>query len=205
MKDKCDFVKPGEFHLYYGGMWSGKTQKLNSIISPLDVLKQKGLTDFLTIKPKIDTRQERSLGFNPVLIEHPRVISELVNKNIETVIIDEIQLFDNGIFVAVNDLLGDNKYVVAAGLDRDFRGEYFGPMQGLLALAELKGKSERLGGGVCAYKNCRRIAERTQRLVDGYPADYYDPIIIIEGENKKITYEPRCLKHHNVPNSPKSI
>lgn len=84
--------------------------------------------------------------------------------------------------------------VIAAGLDLDFKGEPFGPMPELLARAEFVTKLS----AVCTVCGC--AATRTQRLIDGKPADFNDPIIKV---GAKENYEARCRKHHIVPNKPK--
>ncbi|MBP8718896.1 MAG: thymidine kinase, partial [Candidatus Atribacteria bacterium] len=78
-------------------------------------------------------------------------------------------------------------------LDQDFRGEPFGPIPALLAIAEYVDKLQ----AICMV--CGRPATRTQRLVNGKPADYNDPTILI---GAKESYEARCRQHHEVTNRP---
>lgn len=83
--------------------------------------------------------------------------------------------------------------VVLAGLDTDFRGEPFGFVPLLLAAADEVTKLQ----AICVV--CGEPASRTQRLVDGRPALYTDPIVLIgAGE----TYEARCRRCHEVPGRP---
>ena len=84
---------------------------------------------------------------------------------------------------------------IAAGLDMDFRGEPFGPMPRLLAIAESVDKLE----AVCMV--CGAPASRTQRLVNGEPAHFSDPIIMVGAWE---VYEARCREHHVVPGRPQS-
>jgi thymidine kinase len=72
----------------------------------------------------------------------------------------------------------------------DFRGEPFGPMPALLALADDIQKLH----AICV--TCGEDATRTQRLVNGQPANYHDPIIMVGASE---AYEARCRKHHSVP------
>ncbi|MDD5635300.1 MAG: thymidine kinase, partial [Atribacterota bacterium] len=96
--------------------------------------------------------------------------------------------------IRVVQLLADEgKRVIIAGLDQDFRGEPFGPMPQLLAIAEYVDKLY----AICMV--CGRPATRTQRLVNGKPADYNDPIILV---GAKESYEARCRQHHQVANKP---
>jgi thymidine kinase len=80
--------------------------------------------------------------------------------------------------------------VIIAGLDMDFRGEPFGCMPELMARAEKVDKLQ----AICMV--CGEPASRSQRLVDGRPARYHDPVIIVGAAE---IYEARCRKHHEVP------
>lgn len=79
--------------------------------------------------------------------------------------------------------------VILAGLDLDFRGEPFGLMPELLARAEFVEKLT----AICA--RCGAPATRTQRLVNGKPARYTDPVILVGAQEH---YEPRCRACHQV-------
>lgn len=203
MMEKCDFVKPGTFDLYYGPMYSGKTEALERVLNPISFLRhKKGLTDFIFIRPSNDKRVQRACKYEHVYVDFkdPSEILKLAEKpNVDTVAIDEIEFFSEEIVKVVKTLLKKSKYVVAAGLDLDFRGESFGEMDKLFYLSRLFGNSYFLNHAVCSYQNCRNIAKRTQRLFRGQPADYYDSVVVVEGEDNDRTYEPRCVKHHFVP------
>jgi len=80
--------------------------------------------------------------------------------------------------------------VICAGLDLDFRGEPFGPMPRLMAQAELLDKLH----AICVV--CGAPASRTQRLIDGQPARFDDPVIVIGAAEK---YEARCRDCHQTP------
>jgi len=80
--------------------------------------------------------------------------------------------------------------VIIAGLDTDFRGEPFGPIPVLMAKADVVDKLH----AICMV--CGDPACRTQRLVDGKPARYDDPVVIVGGSE---LYEARCRAHHEVP------
>lgn len=101
--------------------------------------------------------------------------------------------FDNEIIDVVQHLANSGYRVICAGLDQDFRGEPFGKMPDLMAIAELVTKLQ----AVCAV--CGSPASRTQRLINGAPASYDDPIILVGASE---SYEPRCRHHHEVPKSP---
>jgi thymidine kinase len=113
----------------------------------------------------------------------------------EVVAIDEVQFFDDAILQVVEKLAGNGLRVIAAGLDQDFRGEPFGPVAALMALAEYVDKLQ----AICVV--CGAPASRTQRLIDGRPARYDDPVILVGGSER---YEARCRACHAVPGRPHS-
>ncbi|MCK5430050.1 MAG: thymidine kinase, partial [Anaerolineales bacterium] len=105
--------------------------------------------------------------------------------------IDEAQFFDNEIVAIASDLADQGKRVIVAGLDTDFRGEPFGPIPILMAQAERVDKLH----AICM--TCGEPASRTQRLIDGEPARYDEPVVVVGAAE---LYEARCRKHHKVPN-----
>jgi thymidine kinase len=104
--------------------------------------------------------------------------------------IDEAQFFDDGIVDVIEGLASKNIRVIVTGLDMDFRGEPFGCIPELLARADKIVKLQ----AICM--TCGEPANRTQRLVDGKPARYDDPIVIVGASEM---YEARCRAHHEVP------
>jgi len=119
-----------------------------------------------------------------------------VKNDTDAVVIDEVQFLDDGI-VLVAEMLADNGIrVIVGGLDRDFRGEPFGPMPELLARAEFVTKLT----AICVKSGLP--ATRTQRIIDGKPANYHDPLILV-GANE--SYEPRSRHYHEVPGKPKKV
>jgi Thymidine kinase len=104
--------------------------------------------------------------------------------------IDEAQFFDEGIVKVIENLAAKGMRVIVTGLDMDFRGEPFGCMPELMARADKVDKLQ----AICM--KCGEPANRTQRLVDGKPAHYHDPIVIVGASEM---YEARCRAHHEVP------
>ena len=109
------------------------------------------------------------------------------------VAIDEAQFFDDQLPYVCEHLAKKGKRVMIAGLDSDFRGEPFGIMPQLLTSAEFVTKLT----AVCVQ--CGAPATRTQRLVNGKPAKYDDPIILVGAAE---SYEARCRHCHDVPKRP---
>ena len=117
-------------------------------------------------------------------------IAERVRPDTQVVAIDEVQFLDPGIVGVVTDLADHGVRVIVAGTDMDFRGEPFGPMGALLAVAE---KVDKLYA-ICVV--CGQLATRNQRLIDGNPAPAEGPTIQVGGTE---TYEARCRNCHVVP------
>jgi thymidine kinase len=104
--------------------------------------------------------------------------------------IDEAQFLDDGIIPLVTSLAGRGRRVIVAGTDTDFRGEPFGPMPSLMAVAEVVDKLH----AICVL--CGGPASRNQRLINGQPAPYDSPTIMVGGTE---SYEARCRMCFSVP------
>ncbi len=117
-------------------------------------------------------------------------LAERVEPGVEVVAIDEAQFLDTGIILVVNSLADRGVRVILSGTDMDFRGEPFGPIPGLLAIAEQVDKLH----AICV--RCGELATRNQRLIDGRPAPAEGPTIQVGGAE---TYEARCRRCHEVP------
>ncbi len=116
---------------------------------------------------------------------------ELLATDVDVAGIDEAQFFDEGLATLANRLLDRGVTVIAAGLDRDFRGEPFGPLPALLAAADEVMKLK----AVCM--KCRSLeGSMTQRLIDGLPAPRNSPQILVGASE---AYEARCRQCHEVP------
>jgi len=183
----------GRIEVICGSMFCGKTEELIRRVRRAIIAKQK----VKVFKPAIDDRYgiERVTSHNGQTVEAIPVKSShdilgLANGGTTVVAIDEAQFFDDGIVDVVQELADKhNIRVIIAGLDLDFRGEPFGSMPFLLCIAEDVTKLH----AICVV--CGEYASRTQRLVNGKPARYDDPIILVGAQE---SYEARCRKHHVV-------
>jgi thymidine kinase len=117
-------------------------------------------------------------------------IFRLVRPETELVAVDEAQFLDAGIVGVATELAGRGVRVILAGTDTDFRGEPFGHMGALMAVAESVDKLQ----AICVV--CGDLACRNQRLVDGKPARWDAPTIMVGGRE---SYEARCRRCHEVP------
>ena len=125
-----------------------------------------------------------------VPIDTPEQIVRQLSAGTQVVAIDEAQFLDESIVDVVTQIAGSGKRVILAGTDTDFRGEPFGPMPRLLAVAEVVDKLH----AICVV--CGNPASRNQRLIGGKPARYDSPTIMVGSAE---SYEARCRRCHAVP------
>jgi thymidine kinase len=183
----------GSIEVITGSMFCGKTDELIRRLRRATIARQK----VQVFKPIIDTRyavekvtSHAGSEFDAQPIHSARQILELLDPQTTVIGIDEAQFFDPQI-IPITEVLADRDLrVIIAGLDTDFRGEPFGPIPTLMAKAEIVDKLH----AICMI--CGEAASRTQRLVDGQPARYDDPVVIVGAAE---LYEARCRKHHEVP------
>ncbi|WP_138420773.1 thymidine kinase [Aquibacillus sediminis] len=187
----------GWVELICGSMFSGKSEELIRRVRRATY----GNLSVRVFKPAIDSRyaEESVVSHNGASIlarpvDSAQDIVANMDEDIDVVGIDEVQFFDEKIIEVVDELANLGHRVIVAGLDTDFRGEPFGPMPSLMALSESVTKLN----AICPV--CGSPASRTQRLIDGNPASYDDPIILVGASE---SYEPRCRHHHEVPNRPR--
>lgn len=186
----------GSLEVITGSMFCGKTEELIRRIRRAAIAKQK----VQVFKPAIDVRYDEQKvtshaghNFDAQPISSAEQILDYLEADTTVVAIDEAQFFDDSIVPLTQRLADQGIRVIVAGLDTDFRGEPFGPMPQLLAKAE---KVDKLHA-ICMV--CGEAASRTQRLVDGKPANYDDPVVIVGASE---LYEARCREHHQVPGKP---
>lgn len=183
----------GSIEVVCGSMFCGKTDELIRRLRRATIAKQK----VIVFKPSIDNRYEEQRvashagsTFDAIPINHARDIHTHITPDVTVVGVDEAQFFDEEIIPVVSALADQGIRVIVAGLDQTFKGEPFGCMPVLMALAERVDKLQ----AICM--TCGEPASRTQRLVNGQPAKYDDPIIIVGASEM---YEARCRTHHTVP------
>ncbi|MBX3045496.1 MAG: thymidine kinase [Anaerolineales bacterium] len=187
-------AQTGSLEVITGSMFCGKSDELIRRLRRAKIAKQ----HIQVFKPALDNRYAESKvvshagnEFDAVAIEKAADIRAQLQPATTVVGIDEAQFLDEEIVAVVNYLADSGIRVIVAGLDTDFRGEPFGSMPVLTAQAERVDKLH----AICM--TCGRDASRTQRLVNGRPANYNDPIVIVGASEM---YEARCRTHHQVPN-----
>lgn len=196
-----------------GPMYSGKSSDLlEQMYIASEVLEVRTVL----VKPEIDNRfsdsevvshSGRRMSCINVDIANPdQIITNILLAEedgvpVEVVGIDEGQFFDRAILEVIDEILLHGKKVFVAGLPTDFRDEPFGQMPVVVVKADrVIHKTAK-----CMYrdpqgKRCGDSASKTQRIVDGIPANYDSPVVMV---GAKEAYEARCRVHHIVPNRPR--
>lgn len=189
-----------EFHLYdvgkleviTGSMFSGKSEELIRRLRRAQYAKQK----IIVFKHSIDTRYGEKAIFshdNASLSAYPVAtiddMEKIMEKNMESEVIgiDEVQFFGESVVDFCKKYVQLGKRVIVAGLDMSFRAEPYHPVPELMAISD---KADKLRA-ICTV--CGRSAYASQRLIDGEPAYYDDPLVMVGATEN---YEARCRKHH---------
>ena len=188
--------REGWIEVICGCMFAGKTEELIRRINVLSYARK----NILVFKPKIDDRYSTTeiashAGSKVpcIVISEAKEILNHVNYDTDVVAIDEVQFFDEDVVDICEYLADSGLRVMVAGLDKDFRGEPFGVLPDLLTRAEFVTKLT----AVCA--KCGAPATRTQRIINGKPASFNDPIVLV---GAKEAYEPRCRHCHEIVEKP---
>lgn len=176
----------GWIEVICGSMFSGKTEELLRRIRRATFANQK----VELFKPAVDVRYDEndvvshdasSMVSTPV--QNSSEILLYVNmESVEVVGIDEVQFFDDGIISVCNQLADSGIRVIVAGLDMDFQRNPFGPMPGLLSIAEYVSKVH----AICTH--CGDLAQYSHRLVAN------DRQVML---GEKDSYEPLCRHCYN--------
>lgn len=184
--------KMGSIEVICGPMFAGKSEEIIRRIRRIQYAKK----NVVCFKPSIDDRYsvDEIVSHNhnkakSYVISSSKDIAKYINDETYAVVIDEVQFLDDGIVDVCVKLADNGIRVIVGGLDTDFRGEPFSIMPDLLARAESVTKLT----AICV--KCGENATRTQRIVNGVPAFFDDPIVIVGASE---SYEPRCRRCHEV-------
>jgi thymidine kinase len=178
----------GQIEVITGSMFSGKTEELIRRVRRAIFARQQ----VQAFKPRADDRYDKThivshgeISIEAVPVPYSRAILNMVEKTTEVLAIDEAQFFDDSIITVVNSFANRGLRVIVAGLDQDFRGEPFGPMPALMAIAEEVTKVR----AICSM--CGQEASRSQRIVPD------EGLVRVGGAD---AYEARCRACHS-PNA----
>jgi thymidine kinase len=184
----------GWIEVIAGVMFSGKSEELIRRVRRA-VIARKRVQVF---KSHLDARYAGGIyavsshdgrAVDAIPVDSSLQIAQAIDPTAQVIGIDEAQFLDVGIVSLVTALAGRGRRVVVAGTDTDFRGEPFGPMPQLMAVAEVVDKLH----AICVL--CGAPASRNQRLIEGRPARYDSPVIMVGGRE---SYEARCRACHQV-------
>lgn len=186
-------TRNGSIEVICGPMFAGKSEEIIRRIRRIEYAKKK----VVCFKPGIDNRysvdeicSHNQTKKKSYVISKAKDIYQYLEEDTYAVVIDEVQFLDEDIIQICEDLAYKGIRVIVGGLDMDFRGEAFSIMPELLSRAEYVTKLT----AICV--KCGEPATRTQRVVNGVPAFYEDPIVIVGASE---AYEPRCRFCHEVP------
>ena len=187
-------ARGGWIEVIAGVMFSGKSEELIRRVRRAMIARKK----VQVFKSHLDERYQglyavsshdgRSVEAIP--IDSSIQIAQQLNALADVIAIDEAQFLDVGIVPLARSFATRGLRVIIAGTDTDFRGEPFGAMPQLMADAELVDKLH----AICVV--CGGPASRNQRIIDGRPASYDSPTIMVGGRE---SYEARCRHCHQVP------
>jgi len=176
----------GRLEVICGPMFAGKSEEFMRRLRRADIAHLK----ILIFKPMLDTRADDEITSHNgarmkaiPLADSQEILNFPDLQTYEVIAIDEAQFFSADIIPVIRTLVGMNKRVIVAGLDLDYRSEPFGPMPQLLAIADSITKLQ----AICVI--CGQDACRSQRIINGNPAHYDDPIIMVGAEE---SYQARC-------------
>jgi thymidine kinase len=184
----------GWIEVVTGVMFSGKSEELLRRVRRAMIAKKR----VQVFKSHLDNRYSGVFAVSShdgrtaeaLPVDSARQISLRLDPAAQVIAIDEAQFLDDDIVSLATELANRGRRVIVAGIETDFRGEPFGPMPKLMAVAELVDKLH----AICVI--CGNPASRNQRLIDGAPAPYDSPVILVGGRD---TYEARCRHCHEVP------
>jgi len=184
----------GWIEVVAGVMFSGKSEELIRRVRRAMIAKKKvqvfksHLDARYAGLYKVSSHDGRTVEAIPA--DSAAQIAQHINPQANVIAIDEAQFLDDGIVDLVTSLAARGRRVILAGTDTDFRGEPFGPMPELMAVAEVVDKLH----AICVL--CGGPASRNQRLIGGKPAPYDSPQVMVGGTE---AYEARCRMCHEVP------
>jgi thymidine kinase len=176
----------GKITVITGSMFAGKSEELIRLARRALYARRK----VQVFKPSVDARYDETMVVTHMGVKHEAMpvpntaeLAKAVLRTTEVVLVEEAQFFDPSIVEFAVQLADRGLEVILAGLDQDFRRQPFGPMPTLLAVADEVIKLR----AICM--KCGAPASHTHRMINGKPASWDDPIILIGASE---SYEARC-------------
>lgn len=196
-RDTIEQKQLGWVELITGCMFAGKTEEFIKRLRRHAFAKR----NVIVFKPVIDKRYaiNEVASHSGILLPSIPVNStaelkecleqKLLEQKVDVVGIDEIQFFDENIVDYIEELADRGVIVIVTGLDKDFRNQPFKNVDRILPLAEMVDKLT----AIC--QKCGNFANRTQRIIDGKPAEWNSPLILVDGND---SYEARCRNCYQI-------
>jgi len=187
-------TRPGWIEVIAGVMFSGKSEELIRRVRRSVIARKK----VQVFKSHLDARyaglysisSHDGLTVEAEPVDSAEQVMRALRPGTEVVAVDEVQFLDDGIVEVADGLANGGVRVILAGTDVDFRGLPFGAMAILMSAAEVVDKLH----AICVI--CGGPASRNQRLINGEPAPWDSPTIMVGGRE---SYEARCRHCHRVP------
>ena len=187
-------TRPGWIEVISGVMFAGKTEELIRRVRRAVIARRK----VQVFKSHLDARYagiyhvatHDGLTVEAEPVDSAEQVMRALRNDTEVVAVDEVQFLDETIVEVADTLANRGVRVVLAGTDVDFRGLPFGALPTLMCIAEVVDKLH----AICVV--CGGPATRNQRLIDGAPAPWSSPTIMVGGRE---SYEARCRHCHRVP------
>ena len=184
--------KKGWVECIVGPMFAGKTEELMRRVKRMEYAHK----NYMIFKPSIDTRysiteivSHNKKALTAINISHGSDMKRHVKKDTQAIVIDEVQFFDETLIKYLMEFASQGYRVICGGLDRDFRGQAFKVTGEIMAISDSVTKLT----AICSC--CGKEATMTQRIIDGEPAHFNDPTILV-GEME--SYEARCRDCHKL-------
>ena len=189
----------GSLTVITGSMFSGKTEELIRLVRRAMHARRRVQVFKSSLETRCGTtliRTHDGVQFEAHSVSDSAELESRIDTKAQVIAIEEVQFFDEPVVSLCERLADRGLDVFVAGLDQDFRGQPFSFMPRLLAVADNVIKLH----AIC--KKCGGEASRTQRLIDGRPAAWDDPIILIGAAE---SYEARCRRCHEVRGIPRFL
>ncbi len=187
--------KIGRLEVICGPMFSGKSEELIRRMRRAKIAQQ----SVVAFKNRLDNQHDHAIEYvishngTKISAQPTETVQEILliaeQENAQVICIDNVHFFSQKIIPTICTLLAKGKQVIVAGLDLDFRGIPFGPIPTLLALANQITKLH----AICSQ--CGNEGNFTQRFINGKPALYDDPVLLIGAQE---TYQARCRRCYSI-------
>ena len=189
-----NIMSMGSLEVITGSMFSGKSEELIRRLRRAKYAKQK----IVVFSPSIDNRYgEKGIyshgkeSLEAYSVNSVNQMEEIMTENIDAQVIgiDEVQFLGEDVVRFCKKYVEYGKRIIVAGLDLSFRAEPYHPVPELMSISDRVDKLN----AICTV--CGKPAYASQRLINGEPAYYDDPLVMVGASEN---YEARCRRHHIV-------